>query len=38
MTHKGITLDTDDLRHRTETVLDGRFAEIKTVAETLESL
>ncbi|MBB1202194.1 isochorismatase family protein [Enterobacteriaceae bacterium 89] len=38
MTHKGITLDTDTLRHRTETVLAGRFATIKTVAETLESL
>ncbi|MNL72695.1 hypothetical protein D3C87_1980450 [compost metagenome] len=38
MTWKGVTLNTDDLRHRTETVLAGRFAEIKTVAETLESL
>lgn len=37
MTYRGITLDTHDLRHRTETVLAGRFAEIKTVAETLES-
>jgi nicotinamidase-related amidase len=38
MTHKVITLSADDLRHRTETVLDGRFADIKTVVETLESL
>jgi nicotinamidase-related amidase len=38
MTHKGITLDCDALRHRTETVLDGRFATLKTVSETLESL
>ena len=38
MTHKGITLSAEELRHRTETVLAGRFADIKTVAETLESL
>lgn len=38
MTHKGITLDVETLRHRTETVLAGRFATLKTVAETLESL
>ncbi|WP_312626819.1 isochorismatase family protein [Scandinavium sp.] len=38
MTHKGVTLDVETLRHRTETVLAGRFATPKTVAETLESL
>ncbi|SFR12817.1 Nicotinamidase-related amidase [Enterobacter sp. kpr-6] len=38
MTHKGITLDSETLRHRTETVLADRFAEIKTVTQTLESL
>lgn len=38
MTHKGVTLDVETLRHRTETVLEGRFATVKTVAETLESL
>lgn len=38
MTHKGVTLDVEALRHRTETVLAGRFATVKTVAETLESL
>ncbi|MFC6123757.1 cysteine hydrolase family protein [Phytobacter sp. SCO41] len=38
MTHKGITLDCDALRHRTETVLEGRFATVKTVSETLGSL
>jgi nicotinamidase-related amidase len=38
MTHKGVTLDVETLRHRTETVLAGRFATLKTVAETLESL
>ena len=38
MTHKGITLSADELRHRTETVLAGRFADIKTVAQALESL
>lgn len=38
MTYKGITLSAADIRHRTETVLSGRFADIKTVAETLESL
>ncbi|APG20468.1 hydrolase [Kosakonia radicincitans] len=36
MTHKGITLDCDALRHRTETVLEGRFATIQTVHEILE--
>ncbi|RPH28805.1 isochorismatase family protein [Buttiauxella warmboldiae] len=38
MSWKGVTLDTQTLRHRTETVLAGRFAEIQTVAECLESL
>lgn len=38
MTHKGITLDVETLRHRTETVLTGRFATLKTAVETLESL
>lgn len=38
MTHKGITLDVETLRHRTETVLSGRFATLKTAAETLKSL
>lgn len=38
MTHKGITLDVETLRHRTETVLAGRFAMIKTVSQTLEDL
>lgn len=35
---KGVTLDTQTLRHRTETVLAGRFAQVQTVAECLESL
>ena len=38
MTHNGITLDNATLRHRTETVLVDRFAAIKTVTQTLESL
>lgn len=38
MSHKGITLDVETLRHRTETVLTGRFATLKTVAETLGTL
>lgn len=38
MTHNGITLDSATLRHRTETVLMDRFADIKTVTQTLESL
>ncbi len=38
MSWKGVTLDTATLRHRTETVLAGRFSEIQTVAECLESL
>lgn len=38
MTHKGVTLEVETLRHRTETVLEGRFASVKTVTETLESL
>ncbi|MDU2879958.1 MAG: isochorismatase family protein, partial [Enterobacter sp.] len=38
MTYRCITLSAADIRHRTETVLSGRFADIKTVAETLESL
>lgn len=36
MTHKGVTLDCNALRHRTETVLEGRFAAVKTVHEILE--
>ena len=36
MTNNGVTLDSHTLRHRTETVLVGRFAAIKTVQETLE--
>lgn len=36
MTHKGVTLDCNALRHRTETVLEGRFAAIETVHEILE--
>lgn len=36
MTYKEVTLDCNALRHRTETVLQGRFAEIKTVHEILE--
>ncbi|EOV9657496.1 isochorismatase family protein [Cronobacter turicensis] len=38
MTWKGVTLDADALRHRTETVLAGRFAVISSVAQCLESL
>lgn len=38
MTWKGVTLDVEALRHRTETVLQGRFASVLTVAQTLESL
>ncbi|MCT4703271.1 isochorismatase family protein [Enterobacteriaceae bacterium H20N1] len=38
MEWKGVTLDAATLRHRTETVLAGRFADIQTVAECLESL
>ncbi len=38
MQWKGVTLDAATLRHRTETVLAGRFAEIQTVAECLETL
>ncbi|HEY2454970.1 MAG TPA: isochorismatase family protein [Scandinavium sp.] len=38
MTHKGVTLDVQALRHHTETVLEGRFASVKTVTEILESL
>ena len=38
MTYKGITLDVETLRHRTETVLAGRFAAVKTVSQTLEDL
>jgi nicotinamidase-related amidase len=37
MSWKGVTLDTATLRHRTETVLAGRFADVLTVAECLES-
>ncbi|WP_165461422.1 cysteine hydrolase family protein [Atlantibacter sp.] len=37
MRYKGITLDSQTLRHRTETVLDGRFATVQTVSECLES-
>ncbi|WP_171997751.1 isochorismatase family protein [Cronobacter sp. JZ38] len=38
MTWKGVTLDVETLRHRTETVLAGRFATISSVAQCLESL
>lgn len=38
MTHNGITLDASTLKHRTETVLVGRFATLHTVSECLESL
>lgn len=38
MRYKDITLDSQSLRHRTETVLDGRFATVQTVSECLESL
>lgn len=38
MRYKDITLDSQTLRHRTETVLDGRFATVRTVSECLESL
>jgi nicotinamidase-related amidase len=38
MSWKGVTLDAATLRHRTETVLAGRFADVQTVAECLESL
>lgn len=38
MTWQGVTLDAQTLRHRTETVLQGRFASILTVAQTLEQL
>lgn len=38
MRWKGVTLDAATLRHRTETVLAGRFADVQTVAECLESL
>lgn len=38
MTWQGVTLDAQMLRHRTETVLQGRFASILTVSQTLEQL
>lgn len=38
MTHQGITLDVNALRHRTETVLAGRFATPLTVSACLELL
>lgn len=38
MRYKDITLDSQILRHRTETVLEGRFATVQTVSECLESL
>lgn len=38
MRHKDITLDSHTLRHRTETVLEGRFATVQTVSQCLESL
>lgn len=38
LSHEGITLDVKTLFHRTEAVLAGRFATIKTVARTLETL
>jgi nicotinamidase-related amidase len=38
MTHNGITLSVADLFHRTETVLNGRFATIHTVESCLQAL
>lgn len=38
MTHNGITLSSADLYHRTETVLSGRFAAIRTVDACLQEL
>jgi len=38
LTHNGITLSVADLRHRTESVLIDRFAEIRTVEECLKEL
>lgn len=38
LTHNGITLSVADLRHRTESVLVNRFAEIRNVDECLKEL
>jgi len=38
ITHNGITLGVADLRHRTESVLINRFAEIRTVEQCLQEL
>lgn len=38
MTHNGITLSSADLYHRTETVLNGRFATLRTVDACLQEL
>ena len=38
MTWQGVTLDSDALHHRTETVLTGRFATISTVEQCLAGL
>lgn len=38
ITHNGITLGIDDLRHRTESVLVNRFAAVATVEQCLKAL
>lgn len=38
MTHAGQTLSSADLKHRTETVLEGRFAKVRDVAGCLADL
>ena len=38
ITHNGITLSVNDLRHRTESVLINRFADIRTVEQCLQEL
>ncbi|QTF06574.1 isochorismatase family protein [Brenneria izadpanahii] len=38
MTHRGVTLSAEQLKHRTETVLIDRFAEICSVDECLKKL
>ncbi|MEC5320423.1 isochorismatase family protein [Brenneria populi subsp. brevivirga] len=38
MTHRGLTLSAEQLKHRTETVLIDRFAEIYSVDECLKKL
>jgi len=38
ITHNGITLSVNDLRHRTESVLINRFADIRTVKQCLQEL